>query len=233
MRVSPSYGGLFAVLSGLIWLTLTPLMATVGICDGACSRWDDKPVVVRIAGPFLADHGLLSFAPSDALYFTYGRFFFLVYLCAAIALAGLHRALLGGARGDRLARVGYRALQCSLLTAALGDFLSYGVGAVSATAWRYGFGLEGVAWAGIVLGSILYGLAMARTRRMPLWTAVLLVAGAVLLPVMFLDRYLVMYWPNAQLLPFCAAWTAVGAYLLTRVRRMGQAASTQVTQGQG
>ncbi len=71
-----------------------------------------------------------------------------------------------------------------------------------------------LAWIGVIAGSILYGSAMLRLHVLPPWTGCLLMIGAILLPWMFFDRTLVMYWPNAQLLPYSFAWTIIGGYQL-------------------
>lgn len=224
MLASLRQSGIFAVLSGIIWLLLSPLMVTVGICNGVCLTWYDKPLIIRAFGPWLADQGWLSFAPGEVLYFTYGRFFFLVYLCISLGLAGLQRFQTSRAPSvGRFTRFSYWFLLCSLLIAAFGDFLSYGIGVISEAAWRNGFGLEMLAWPGIVVGSVLYGIAMLRLRRTPAWTALILMAGAILLPLMFFDQSLVRYWPNAQLLPYSFAWTILGVYQLMSWRQHSRA----------
>jgi hypothetical protein len=203
------------MLSGIIWVLLSPFMATIGICDGICVSWADKPLIIRTVGPWLAQHGWLSFAPGNVLYFTYGRYFFLVYLSIGLGLIGLHQSQTRYVPSvDRFTRFSYRFLLCFLLIAAVCDFVSYGIGVLSTVAWSVGFGLEMLAWVGITAGSILYGIAMLRLRVMPYWTGWLLMIGAILLPCMFFDRTLVMYWPNAQLLPYSFAWTILGGYQL-------------------
>ncbi|NLG08280.1 MAG: hypothetical protein GX560_03350, partial [Deinococcales bacterium] len=49
-----SLGGAAAVLAGLIWLVLTPFMATIWICDPVCVDWAAQPLIVRTVGRFLA-----------------------------------------------------------------------------------------------------------------------------------------------------------------------------------
>jgi hypothetical protein len=63
---------------------------------------------------------------------------------------------------------------------------------------------------------------MLRLRRMPAWTPWLLGTGAILLPLMFFDHSLVMYWPNAQLLPYSLTWTILGVYQLMRWRQRNE-----------
>lgn len=207
--------GIFSILSGIIWLILSPFMATIGFCQGICGVWVDKPLIIRVVGPWLAQQGWLSFAPGDVLYFTYGRYFFLVYLCIGFGLTGLHQFQTTRAQSiDRFTRFSYWLLLGFLLIAAVGDFVSYGIGVISTRAWSAGFGLEMLAWIGVIAGSVLYGIAMLRVHVMPHWTGWLLIVGAILLPSMFFDRTLVMYWPNAQLLPYSLVWTILGGYQL-------------------
>ena len=78
--------------------------------------------------------------------------------------------------------------------------------------------VEVLSWLGIVAGSVLYGLALLRARSLPRWMAVLLILGGLLMPVMFLDRGLIMYMPNAQTLPLIVAWTVLGVSLIVDER---------------
>jgi hypothetical protein len=208
-------GAVASILSGLVWLTLTPFMATIGICGGSCSSWADQPLVIRTLGRVVADQGWLSFAEADTLYFGYGRFFFLVYVLVVLGLIALHRAQMQRVvQQSRFAHRAYHVLLASLMAAALGDFTSYGIGVFSQTAWRYGFGVEVVAWLGIMLGSLLYGIALLQRHTVHPVIGWLLILAALLMPATFFDKILVHYAPNAQLLPFAVVWPIVGLYLL-------------------
>ena len=203
------------MLSGIIWLMVSPFMATIGLCNGICASWADKPLIIRAVGPWLAQQGWLSVAPGDVLYFTYGRYFVLVYVCIGLGLTGLHQLQTRYVQSvNRFTRFSYWLLLGSLLIAAGGDFVSYGMGVISPRAWRAGFGLEMFAWMGVIAGSVLYGIAMLRLHVLPPWTGWILMLGGILLPCMFFDRTFVMYWPNAQLLPYSFAWTILGGYQL-------------------
>src|SRR5688572_4968841 len=50
-------GATAAVLSGLVWLALTPFMATVGICQGRCGFWGQYPLIVRTLGRKASEWG--------------------------------------------------------------------------------------------------------------------------------------------------------------------------------
>jgi hypothetical protein len=209
-------GAVAAILSGVVWLGLTPLMATIGICRGPCSSWEDQPLVIRTLGRAAADQGWLSFAPPDTLYFGYGRFFFLVYLLILLGLIALHRAhIRRAAQPHQLASRAYGVLLVSLLVAAIGDFTSYGMGVFSPAAWRYGFGVEMAAWLGVMLGTLLYGTAILKQRALHSSIGWLLILAGLLMPATFFDRMIVHYAPNAQLLPSAVVWPIVGVYLLS------------------
>jgi len=207
-------GALASLLSGLVWLTLTPFMATVGICRGICPSWAGQPLVIRTLGRAAANQGWLSFAGPDTLYFGYGRFFFLMYVLIILGCIALHRTHIQRvAQPRQLAHRAYRVLLVSLIVAALGDFTSYGIGVFSPAAWRYGFGVEVVAWFGVILGTLLYGIALLQQHAFHPVIGWLLILAAHLMPATFFDRMLVHYAPNAQLLPFAVVWPVVGVYL--------------------
>ena len=209
-------GAFASILSGLVWLTLTPFMATIGICRGYCPFWAGQPLVIRTLGRAAANQGWLSFAAPDTLYFGYGRFFFLVYVLIIFGVIALHRAHIQRvAQPRQLAHQAYRVLLVSLIVAALGDFTSYGIGVFSQAAWRYGFGVEVVAWLGVMLGTLLYGIAILQRRAFHPVIGWLLILAALLMPATFFDRMLVHYAPNAQLLPFAVVWPIVGVYLFS------------------
>jgi hypothetical protein len=215
------FGAFASLLSGLAWLVLTPFMATIGICRGICLSWADQPLIIRTLGRIVAEQGWLSFAPADTLYFSYGRFFFLVYLLIIPGVIALQRAQLQKiAQPRQFAQRAYRVLLLSLLAAAIGDFTSYGIGQFSQAAWRYGFGVEVLAWLGIMLGMLFYGIAILRQHALHPVTGWLLVLAALLMPAAFFDRLLVQYSPNAQLLPFAVVWPVIGIHLLAG-RRAG------------
>ncbi|HET9908718.1 MAG TPA: hypothetical protein VFQ23_18865 [Anaerolineales bacterium] len=208
-------GAFASILSGVTWLLLTPFMATIGICQGACLYWQSQPLIVRTLGRAVANQGWLSFAEPETLYFSYGRYFFLVYVFMMLGLFALHRAHSQRViQPHQLDRRAYIVLLSSLIIAAVGDFISYGIGVVSQAAWRGGFGLEAIAWLGIMLGAFLYGLVILRHQVFHPVIGLLLILVTVLLPVTFFDRSLIQYAPNAQLLPFAVVWPILGMYLL-------------------
>lgn len=202
------FGAFAALFSGLVWLTLTPFMATIGICRGDCPSWANQPLIIRTLGRAAANQGWLSFAGPDTLYFSFGRFFFLVYVLILLGFIALHRAHIERVtRPHRLVHRAYLTLMASLMVAAVGDFTSYGIGVFSPAAWRYGFG--------VVLGTLLYGIAILQQHAFHPVIGWLLILAALLMPATYFDRHLVHYAPNAQLLPFAMVWPIVGLYLLS------------------
>ena len=221
-----SLGGAAAVLAGLIWLVLTPFMATIWICDPVCVDWAAQPLIVRTGGRSLADRGAVTVADAYGVYVAYGRYFPLVYLGLVLGLAALHRqqAQAAGGVGPAL-RWSYRAALTGLALSGLGDFASYVLGAWSQAAWSVGFGVEVFAWLVAVPGLLAYGAFTLRRGVLPRWVGWAVVAAGAGVPLGFLDLTLVRYMPNSQLLLAAAAFTALGVFLL-RVARGRPAACT-------
>lgn len=84
------WGELGAVFSLLIWLILTPFMATIWVYDGGRLVWEQKPLLVRTIGQWLADQGAFTFAAEEVVYHSYGRYFFLVYLLLIPTVMAVH-----------------------------------------------------------------------------------------------------------------------------------------------
>lgn len=212
-------GGVAAILTGLIWLVLTPFMATAGICDPACADWSTQPMVVRTVGRYLAERGAFDLAGGTSAYFAYGRFFPLVYLGLALGLAALHgRRARSAAPITPALRWSYRAALGGLVLAGLGDFASYVIGAWSPTAWSVGFGVEVLAWLVAAPGLMAYGLVALRDGAFPTWVGWAVVAAGVGIPLAFLDSGLIRYMPNRHLLVAALMWTALGVFLLRPAR---------------
>lgn len=212
-------GATAAILSGMVWLALTPFMATIGLCHGTCrGLWAQHPLIVRTLGRAVTEWGWIPEGrdTGDVLYFGYGRWFVVFYLLLIVALLALRRAQIAiKAPAGRLDYWGYRLLLASLILAALGDFASYGLGVFSRFLWSNGFGVEVFAWLGVMVGSVMYGAALIRQRVFHPIVGVSLIVSGLLMPLTILDRYLVVYAPNAQTLPLALAWTLIGVYLIT------------------
>lgn len=207
------FGGVSGVLAGLLWWALSPLMATVGFCQGSCSVWEDKPWIIRGIGQWLAAYGW--FSAGEELYFRYGRLFVLVYLLIVVALLAFHlQQSARGAGGGQSLRRGFRLLLIALLIAASGDFFSYGIGVFSEAAWRYGFAAEMLALLLVAAGSIWYGVAISNVAGAQSWAGFVLVTAGAAIPVMLLDRVFVMYLPNGPMFPLAFAWSVLGIHMI-------------------
>src|SRR5690606_39951022 len=88
---SGALGALAGVLAGVVWLVLTPFMATTWNCDGVCTEWGGQPLVVRTVGRWLAGLGAFSPPVTSDPDFDYGRFFPLFYLLAIVTLRSEER----------------------------------------------------------------------------------------------------------------------------------------------
>ena len=204
------WGGLGALLGGLLCLLLTPIQAS--IFSGA----DASPFVLATE-PLLdlagAVHG--AFGPRRGLdeYYFYGRMFFLVYLGAIAGLAGLHVLQSGVVRRERL---WFRVVLVGLVGALVGDVVAYWGGSGDITespVQGVGFTFEMLAVLAVLIGSVLYGKATLGGGAAPRWAAWLLViAGPAAVPAVLLTGYI----PHGAVLPFSLAMAMVGCFLLTR-----------------
>ncbi len=207
------WGGLAALLGGLLCLVLTPIQAS--IWNGA-----NSPPVVLAAKPLLelADRIHATFGSGLGLdkYYFYGRLFFLVYLAAITGLVGLHTLQSSDTRWER---TWYRVVLLGLVVALMGDILAYwgGSGDISESPVQgLGFTVEMLAVLAVLIGSVFYGRVTLRGNVISNWAAWLLViAGPAAIPVVFLTRYI----PHGAVLPLSLALAVVGYCLLTRERR--------------
>ena len=216
------WGGICAILAFVVWLVLTPFMATVWICDPVCDDWSAAPLVVRTAGRLLADAGAFTYAPATDVYFDYGRFFPLFYLFSTTALLILHRShlrALGPAGVTPLLRWSGRLLLAGLVIAGAGDFASYTLGRYSPFLWSTGFGVEFISWLLVFPSAIAYGFAILRSGRLPSALGWGLLLSGAWIPLSLLDRWLITYIPNAQLMLLAVLCLVLGPYLLRRAGR--------------
>lgn len=211
---SDTLGALAGVLAGVVWLVLTPFMATTWNCYGVCTEWGGQPLVVRTVGRWLAGLGAFSPPVTSDPYFDYGRFFPLFYLLAIVTLRAFHRAQARRASALRpLARWSFRAALAALVVGGLGDLAGYVVGRYVTAVWSAGWAVEALSWLLAVPALITYGAATLRQAAMPRWTGwALVVAGAGLVVFSF-DFWLVAYMPNSPLLPLAATCSALGGHL--------------------
>jgi len=205
------WSGGTAVLSLIIWLVLTPFMATIWAYDNGRLIWERQPLLVRTIGQWLAELGAFDFAAEEVVYFSYGRYFFLVYLLLIPTLMALHSRYGGANKGQQR---WYKILRSALLIAGVGDLVSYGLGIFSEVLWRAGFGVETLALVMVVVATMGYSRSLHQQPSAPRWLGWLLTIAAILVPAMFFERFLTAYWPNSPVLPLVLAWAIVGVHLL-------------------
>jgi hypothetical protein len=180
--------GLMAMLGGVLGIALTPILSYL---------W--------------ATH-------SDA-YGYFGRAYFPVYLGCMAGLAGLY----AGRRGNR----GLRATEkleeetvkvgmtfVGLTVGMVGTILDYWGGSLGEDFTRVqvtGFFMEMTGLLFVLLGSVLLGLDLRRSKVVPALVAWLLIAagpGGILLSLVHI--------PSGAMLPFCCAWVVVGYLLFSK-----------------
>lgn len=205
------WGGGTAVFSLGIWLILTPFMATIWVYNNGYLIWERQPLLVRTIGQWLAEQGAFDFAPEEVVYFSYGRYFFLVYLLLIPTLMALNGRYSNGNKGQQR---WYKILLGALTVAGISDFVSYGLGIFSEILWRVGFGVEILALLVIIVATVGYGRSLLQQPLTPHWLGWLLIIAAILVPAMFFEKFLTAYWPNSPVLPLVLAWAIVGVYLL-------------------
>lgn len=200
-----------AILSLVAWLIITPFMATVWVYGGGgLIIWERQPLLVRTIGRWLAERGAFSFAANEVVYFSYGRYFFLVYLLLIPTLMACH-ARYGGE--DKGRQRWYKLLLFALLTASIADFVSYGLGIFSDVLWNGGFAVEMVAFLVIVVAMLGYGRSLLHQPHAPRWLGRLLILAALLMPLMLFEPFLAAYLPNSPVLPLVLAWAIIGFHL--------------------
>lgn len=204
------WGEVGAVLSLIIWLILTPFMATIWVYDGGRLIWEQKPLLVRTIGQWLAEQGAFTFAAEEVVYHSYGRYFFLVYLLLIPTVMAVHHRY---ATENKRHRRWYKILSYALLVAAVSDYVSYGLGIFSSFLWQMGFGLEMLALLVVIVASVFYGWACHQQANTPRWLGWLLIVSAILVPPMLFEPVLASYWPNSLVLPLVLAWAGIGVYL--------------------
>jgi hypothetical protein len=210
------------MLGGLLCLLLTPIQAFI---------WSgvDSPPLVLAFRPLLELAGRIhdTFGPRLGLdeYYFYGRMFFLVYLAAIAGLVGLHVLQ---SRAGRWERTWFRVVLVGLAVALSGDIVAYwgGRGDVSESPVQgLGFTVEMLAVLVVLIGSVFYGRVTLHAGRVPGVAAWLLViAGPVAVPVVFLTEYI----PHGAVLPFSLAIAVTGYFLLTRRRGRRRRMRTEV-----
>jgi hypothetical protein len=202
--------GLAAILGALLCILLTPIQ----VYTYSSSGW-----VHRIGAELAAYHRLyerLGRPRGLSEYAFFGRMFFVVYLLVLCGVLGGRASHPTSAR--RLERAGFVLLVAGLALGALGDFGDYWSaddtsGSTVAAILGFGFALETLCLAVVLLGTVLYGIGALRARTLPRWWAWLLIVAG---PAAILTAIAVNYIPHGPMLAISLAWAAIGTQLLVQ-----------------
>lgn len=215
-------GGLAAMVGGVVGILYAPLYALAYFAtrDGAESL--EAPWVAAWAGALRpVFEPLLTFAPPETVYLTYGKFFSLVVLGWMAGLLALHRRQ--AARAGRLERWGFRLAFAGTVLGTFGGVGAYWVGSIWWSAVGFSFLAFMVPTLLLVgVGFPLFGVGTLRAGVAPRSGAWLLVAGG--LPGMILLA-LALGQLTLALLPINVAWVVLGHSLYaSKVAPAGQPA---------
>ncbi len=210
MDASPKWirrGGLAAMLGGIVGILYAPLYALAYFAteDGAESL--EAPWVAAWAGAVRpALEPLLTFAPPETVYLTYGKCFSLMVLGWMAGLLALHARQAAGA--GRLERLGFRVAFAGTVLGTLGGIGAYWIGSVWWGAVGISFGAFLVPMLFLVgIGFPMFGIGTLRAKTAPRSGAWLLIVGG--LPAMILLD-IVLGQLSLGLLVLNLAWVVLG-----------------------
>jgi hypothetical protein len=216
MMRSPRFAGWAAIAGAAIGVAITPFMASVWVFDPMVF-WYNTSLLTRLVGPTLASWGALSFGAENTPYEVYGKTFVFVYILMLPIVRYVH-VLQSGSPVPKWERRTWRVLWIALITAAVGDGVSYwGISVpdpVGEFLWGGGFMVEILAMLVVLASTTLYGIISMRIRLIPMWASVLLTA---IVPIGIGTLAIVTdYVPNAIVVPMSIIWAMLGAWVLTR-----------------
>ena len=201
------WGGLAAMLGGIVGIVYSPLYALAYFAteDGAESL--EAPWVAAWAGslrPILEP--LLTFAPPEDVYLTYGKFFSLMVLGWMAGSLALHARQ--AASAGQLEKWGFRVAFAGTVLGTLGGIGTYWIGSV----WWGAVDFSFVAFMVPTLllfgvGFPLFGIGTLRAKVAPRLGAWLFIIGG--LPGMILLN-IVLGQLTLALLPINLAWVVLG-----------------------
>lgn len=200
------WGGLAAVLSGVLAIILTPFATFAGWMAGPGHTYPDmrwalliEPLVI----PFLG------FGPREEVYATYGKMFFPIYLLFMIGLVSLHARIAG--RAGRSEVRGFRVALIGLVMNLIGNIGDYWLGkeVLHQPLWGMTFAIGTMLGTLVyVIGSVLLGISILRTSALPRWSGWVLIIAPTLGIV--LGLWQVKHLPSALVLPVGLGWMLLG-----------------------
>ncbi len=153
---------------------------------------------------------LLTFASPVAVYNTYGRIFNVVYLLLLPGVVSLHA--LQQAASDRFESWAVGVLVTGLVMSFIGvagDYWADGLG----------WGIELLGLLVLLVGTTLVGIASVRAKRIPTWSAWLLIIAG---PGAIVATLLIGHIPSGPTFLFACAWIVLGAILSRQERKRRQ-----------
>lgn len=200
------WGGLAAVLSGMLAIILAPLATFAGWMAGPAHTNPDM-MWARVIEPLVTP--FLGFSTREEVYATYGKAFLPIYLLFMIGLVSL-RACLSG-RAARLEKIGFRITLAGLVMNLIGNIGDYWLGkeVLHQPLWGMTFAIGTLLGTLVyVTGSMLLGIAILRTSALPRWSGWTLIIAPTLGIV--LGLWQVKHLPSALVLPVGLGWMLLG-----------------------
>lgn len=211
-----TWSALPAVLGGLLGLVLTPVTAAAGYnwWGETYTGWSDHVPPLSKALRFMVEP-MLSLAPPEDVYPTYGRTLIFVFLLMLLGLLGLRTAV--GAHLKRRGKLGLRLAFIGLVMQILGNISDYWLGekVLHQPLWGISFAIGSeLGFLVYGVGSVLLGMALLRQNLLPGWGAwPLLFSPPLGIVFIFFGVY---HLPSSWVLPMSIAWLLVGLALLFR-----------------
>ena len=203
--------GLAAMIGSVVGILFFPLnaLAYFATPDGAASA---KPWA-RVVRPLVEP--LLTFAPPQVVYHTYGKLYLVLFLGFLAGTLGLHacQRAAGSSRAGRRERWGYWLTLVALVLLILGAIGDHWVGPywpALIDAAYLGLAIPGVLL--LMVGTPLFGIGTLRAKVAPRLGAWLLILGG--FPGLIVLSMVTGNWAGG-LVPFDLAWLIIGYFLWT------------------
>lgn len=204
------WGAAAAILGGVLGILLTPFATFAGWLsapDQTTPPTYPDMLWAQLAEPLVTP--FLGFGTYEAVYATYGKAFFLVYLLFLIGLVCL-RARVGEHIG-RLGKRGFKVAFIGLAMNLIGNVGDYWLGEkiIGQPLWGISFTIGTLLGTLVyIVGSVILGRAILRTSVLPRWSGWTLIVAPTLGSVLAL--LVVIHLPSALVLPVGISWMLIG-----------------------